>query len=163
MQNALTEPTRTEIETVDYEERARKAVIAATERVGGPWAQIAAHLTTTLRDLCTLKMRGLNNPELAHIELCVTGVVADLCHGGITDITHIRRVRSQADREDDRLTDLHAIDGPHAVSYAELAAGYRKSAAANLAAARAYERLDREERRNAARTIERLRQTGRAS
>jgi hypothetical protein len=71
-------------------------------------------------------------------------------------------MRSIADREDDRLTDLHAIDGPHVVSHRELAASYRKAAAANLAAARVHEKLDREQHRNAGVAIARLRQ-GRAS
>jgi hypothetical protein len=150
--------TRTEIESVDYEERARVALMAATKRIGGPYGSIAARLAETLRDLGTLRMRDMDRTEFAHIELCIAGVISDLCPG-IADINHIRRVRSHLDREDDRLTDLRAIDGPHVVSNRELAAAYRNAAAANLDAARHYEQLDREERRQGTFGVNRLRAT----
>jgi hypothetical protein len=160
MQTAL---SRTETESVDCDERARTALMHATKRVGGPYGAIADRLADVLRDFCALKMRGLNATDFGHIALCVNGVLADLSDSGVTDIAHVRRMRSLKDREDDRLMDLHHIDGPHAVSRRELAAGFREAAAWNMAAALLEERLDREERRNAARTIDRLRETGRSA
>jgi hypothetical protein len=143
---------------VDCGERARVAFKAATENVGGPWEAIAADWTKALNHLPKLRMRNCDRTAFAHIELLVAGVVADL-FPGVLDLTLIRRRRSQADREDDRLTDLRAIDGPHVVSNKEMAKAYRNAAAANIAAAQAYEQLDREERRNANKTIARLRET----
>lgn len=162
MQTERAESPRTAIETVDCAERARVAFQAVSDEVGGPWQAIAADWTKALSHLPKLRMRTDNRTAFAHIELLVAGIVADL-FPTILDRTHIWRMRSQADREDDRLTDLRAIDGPHLVSNKELAKAYRQAAAANIAAAQAYEQLDREERRNAAKTIERVREMGRVS
>ena len=158
MQTAKDESPRTAIETVDCAERSRVTFQLVTQSVGGPWETIAADWTRALNHLPKLRMRDCDRTAFAHIELLVSGIVADL-FPGVIDLTHIRRLRSQADREDDRLTDLRAIDGPHLVSNKELAKAYRQAAAANIAAAQAYEQLDREERRNASKTIARLRET----
>lgn len=149
---------RTEVESVDFEERARAALMATTKRIGGSYGAIASRLADTLSDLAALRGRGVERSEFAHIELCLAGVIADLCPG-ITDINHIRRVRSLLDREDDRLTDLRAIDGEHVVTNRELAAAYRAAAAANLDAARAHEQMDRDERRMGSFGVNRLRAT----
>ena len=86
---------RTDPEAVDYEERAPTALMDATRRVGGAYAEIAAGLADVLRDLGRLKMRGLTRNEMTHVELCVAGVLADL-YPGCDDLDHVRRARSQA-------------------------------------------------------------------
>lgn len=104
----------------------------------------AGHEIIDLANAGATKAECLEYPTFLH------ELIEDIyTYGGVAapDLQLVRRERSAADREDDRLTDLHHIDGEHAVSHTELAAAYRRAAAANIAAACEHERQARMQKR----------------
>jgi hypothetical protein len=151
--------TGTEAPEIDCAERARTALRTATQRLGVGYARIANDVAVVLEHARTLRSAGLTETELVMAFVVpLSGVIADECASD-HDIRNIMRERSHCDREDDKLTDLHHIDGPHVVSHKEVATAYRRAAAANIRAADAHEQLAYQERRNAGTTIARLRRT----
>ncbi len=94
--------TLSELQQIDVEERARRATLDISDRIGYPHRGIASRMYVFMRDMVNLAKAGVTEGEMrACIEVTITCLIDDLYpDNGNASFNELRRVASLADNQE---------------------------------------------------------------